>query len=123
MIQTAQRNSLVLEDGDQQIKSVKMSIDWESEEFLMQTLSKNFYSDSIGSTCRELSSNALDSHRRANVTDIPIIVSLKRTTSGNYEFSVEDRGTGLDYDEVINVISKYGKSTARGVEGLLGMMG
>lgn len=123
MIQTVQRNSVVLEDGDQEIRSVKMSIDWESEEFLMQTLSKNFYSDGVGSTCRELVSNALDSHRRANVTDIPILVSFKRTNNGNYEFSVEDRGIGLDYDDVINIISKYGKSTARGVEGLLGLMG
>ena len=123
MIQTEQRNALVLEDNECEAKSIKMSIDWESEEFLMQTLSKNFYSDGIGSTCRELASNALDSHRRANVTDIPIIVSFKKENNGNYEFSVEDAGIGLDYNDVINIISKYGKSTARGVKDLLGMMG
>ena len=105
MIQTVQKNSVVLEDGCQDIKSIKMSIDWESEEFLMQTLSKNFYSDNMGSVCRELSSNALDSHRRAKVIDIPIVVSFKRVSGGNYEFSVEDRGVGLDYDDVINILS------------------
>ena len=123
MIQTQQTNALVLEDCTQTTKSIKMSIDWESEEFLMQTLSKNFYADAIGSTCRELSSNALDSHRRANVTDIPIVVSFKKNNMDNYEFSVEDHGVGLDYDDVVDIISKYGKSTARGVDGLLGLMG
>lgn len=123
MIQSQQTNALVLEDGNQATKSIKMSIDWESEEFLMQTLSKNFYADSIGSICRELSSNALDSHRRANVTDIPIVVSFKKNEMDNYEFSVTDNGIGLDYNDVVNIVSKYGRSTARGVEGLLGMLG
>ena len=123
MIQTQQTNALVLEDGSQATKSIKMSIDWESEEFLMQTLSKNFYADSIGSLCREISSNSIDSCRRANVTDIPIIVSFKKNEMDNYEFSVEDRGVGLDYDDVVDIVSKYGRSTARGDEGLLGLMG
>jgi hypothetical protein len=46
-----------------------MSLDLDSAQMLMQMLSKNLYSDGIGSTIRETASNALDSHRRAGVTD------------------------------------------------------
>jgi hypothetical protein len=86
-------------------------------------LSKNLYSDSIGSTIRECASNALDSHRRAG-SDKPIIVSFKRNNQADtYEFAVEDFGIGLDADDVVNIISKYGKSTKRNSNTELGMMG
>ena len=123
MIQTQQTNTLVLEDGSQATKSIKMSIDWESEEFLMQTLSKNFYADSIGSICRELSSNALDSHRRANVTDIPIVVSFKKNEMDNYEFSVTDNGIGITAQHIARLTERFyrvdsGRSRATGGTGL-----
>jgi len=86
-------------------------------------LSKNLYSDSIGSTIRECASNALDSHRRAG-SDKPIIVSFKRAAKADtFEFAVEDFGIGLDADDVVNIISKYGKSTKRDSNTELGMMG
>jgi hypothetical protein len=85
-------------------------------------LSKNLYSDSIGSTIRECASNALDSHRRAGVED-PIVVSFKLDDNNNYYFSVEDFGVGLNDDDVRNIISKYGKSTKRNSDTELGMMG
>jgi hypothetical protein len=100
-----------------------MSLDLDSAQVLMQMLSKNLYSDSIGSTIRECASNALDSHRRAGC-DEPVIVSFKRNTQANtYEFAVEDFGIGLDADDVRNIISKYGKSTKRNSNTELGMMG
>jgi hypothetical protein len=99
-----------------------MSLDLDSAQILMQMLSKNLYSDDIGSAIRECASNALDSHRRAGV-DTPIIVSFKSSTDYNYEFCVEDFGIGLDADDVKNIISKYGKSTKRNSNTELGMMG
>jgi len=100
-----------------------MSLDLDSAQVLMQMLSKNLYSDSIGSTIRECASNALDSHRRAGC-DEPIIVSFKRNSQADtYEFAVEDFGIGLDADDVVNIISKYGKSTKRNSNTELGMMG
>jgi DNA topoisomerase VI subunit B len=86
-------------------------------------LSKNLYSDAIGSTIRECASNALDSHRRIGKGDTPIIVGLTATDQGGFEFSVEDFGIGLDADDVKNIISKYGKSTKRNSATELGMMG
>ena len=122
MILEKQTESHILEEGTTQ-ETVKMSLDLDSAQVLMQMLSKNLYSDSIGSTIRECASNALDSHRRAGC-DKPIIVSFKRNNQANtYEFAVEDFGIGLDADDVRNIISKYGKSTKRNSNTELGMMG
>ena len=121
MILEKQTESNILQEGDSQ-GSIGMSLDLDSAQVLMQMLSKNLYSDAIGSTIRECASNALDSHRRAGTTD-PIIVSFKTNNESNYEFCVEDFGTGLDADDVKNIISKYGKSTKRNSNTELGMMG
>lgn len=121
MILEKQKEANVLVDGQSQ-ESIGMSLDLDSAQILMQMLSKNLYSDDIGSAIRECASNALDSHRRA-CTDDPIIVSFKAATYNNYEFCVEDFGIGLDADDVKNIISKYGKSTKRDSATELGMMG
>ena len=122
MILEKQTESHILQEGTTQ-ETVKMSLDLDSAQVLMQMLSKNLYSDSIGSTIRECASNALDSHRRAG-SDKPIIVSFKRNTQADtFEFAVEDFGIGLDADDVVNIISKYGKSTKRNSNTELGMMG
>jgi hypothetical protein len=121
MILEKQKEANILVDGISK-SSIGMSLDLDSAQILMQMLSKNLYSDSIGSTIRECASNALDSHRRAGV-DKPIVVSFKRNDSSNYEFSVEDFGIGLDAEDVENIISKYGKSTKRLSNNELGMMG
>lgn len=121
MILEKQTESTIIEEGTSQ-ESIGMSLDLDSAQILMQMLSKNLYSDDIGSTVRECASNALDSHRRAGV-HMPIIVGFKAASSGNYEFTVEDFGVGLDADDVRNIISKYGKSTKRDSANELGMMG
>ena len=122
MILEKQKEAMIVTDGDEMNESIGMSLDLDSAQILMQMLSKNLYSDSIGSTIRECASNALDSHRRAGVKD-PIVVSLRMNDRDNYEFSVEDFGIGLDADDVRNIISKYGKSTKRDSNTELGMMG
>jgi anti-sigma regulatory factor (Ser/Thr protein kinase) len=121
MILEKQKKANVLTEGQTQ-ETIGMSLDLDSAQILMQMLSKNLYSDDIGSAIRECASNALDSHRRANV-DTPIVVSLKAASYNNYEFCVEDFGIGLDADDVRNIISKYGKSTKRESTTELGMMG
>lgn len=122
MILEQQKQSIVLSKGEETNTSIKMSLDLDSAQILMQMLSKNLYSDGIGSAIRETCSNALDSHRKAN-TDKPIIVSLLKNKEDNYEFSVEDFGTGLDDQDVENILSKYGKSTKRDSNKFLGAMG
>jgi hypothetical protein len=121
MILETQTDVAIMELGDTN-DSIDMQLDLDSAQILMQMLSKNLYSDAVGSTVRETCSNALDSHRKAK-TDDPIIVSFKSNNDNTYSFMVEDFGTGLDADDVANIISKYGKSTKRLEANSLGMMG
>ena len=120
MILQKQTEANILFEGEAQ-QSIGMSLDLDSAQVLMQMLSKNLYSDAIGSSIRETCSNALDSHRRAGV-EKPIVVSFG-IVNDNYEFSVEDFGLGLDDQDVENIISKYGKSTKRQSNIELGMFG
>lgn len=120
MILEQQKQAEVIQQGNID-ETIKMSLDMDSVNFLMGMLSKNLYSDAIGSTIRETVSNSLDSHRRAKIKE-PIIVSFGNV-NGNYEFSTEDFGCGLDNDDVTNIISKYGKSTKRDKADEIGAMG
>lgn len=122
MIITEQKENLILSDGDDVLETMSTELDLESADFLMTMMTKGFYSDAIGSTIRETASNALDSHREAG-TDVPIIVRLGMSETGDYEYSVEDFGVGLDDDDVRNIIRKYGKSTRRNKENVLGAFG
>ena len=56
------------------------------------------------------------------MTDRPIIVTF-RNNRNNYEFTVDDFGVGLDHNEVVDIISKYGKSTKRLSDTQLGLFG
>jgi hypothetical protein len=122
MILEKQKESMIVTDGDEVNESIGMSLDMDSAQILMQMLSKNLYSDAIGSTIRETVSNSIDSHRKAGIDD-PVVVRFSMNSNNDYEFSVEDFGIGLDADDVRNIISKYGKSTKRNSNIELGMFG
>ncbi len=53
MILEKQKEAMIVTDGDEMNESIGMSLDLDSAQILMQMLSKNLYSDSIGSTIRE----------------------------------------------------------------------
>lgn len=103
-------------------KSIDMTIDDSDREVLMMIMSKGLYSDPIGSIVREWSSNALDATREAG-NDEPIIVSLKQDKNYNWNFSVQDFGTGMSPDRIVNVVSKYAASTKRDRGDQLGYFG
>ena len=120
MILERQKENLELNDGEIH-ESFATVIDFDSADFLKQMLSK-FYSDAVGSLIRETTSNALDSHREINSSE-PIVVSFNTNEEGNYEFSVEDFGVGINKDTINNILRKYGKSTKRNSVNQLGAFG
>jgi len=120
MILEKQKENLELTDGEIH-ESYATVIDFDSADFLKQMLSK-FYSDAVGSLIRETASNALDSHREIDSSE-PIIVSLAVNREGNWEYSVEDFGVGINKDTINNILRKYGKSTKRNSNNQLGAYG
>jgi len=101
------------------VQSVRMSFDENSVGFLMDVMT-NLYSDTVMAPIREYSSNALDSHNDAGVTR-PVEVTLP--TEFNPTFEVKDFGVGMSPDDITNIYSKYGYSTKRQSDEVVGMLG
>lgn len=80
----------------------------------------NMYSDGSLAVVREYSSNALDSHVEAGNPD-PILITSP--SHFNPVLTVQDFGTGLSRDEVLNVYAKYGASTKRNTDEQIGAFG
>lgn len=76
---------------------------------LFHLLSDTLYTDKVGSCIRELSCNALDSHKSANKGDVPFAIHIPSIFEPY--FYVEDFGVGMSHDDVMNICGKYLEST------------
>ncbi len=97
----------------------KMMFDENSVAHLMSVLT-DLYSDPELAVVREYSTNALDSHIAAGVLR-PIEVTTPNGLSPF--FKVKDYGLGMDEDDIMNIYSKYGASTKRNSDDVVGMLG
>lgn len=97
----------------------KMMFDENSVAHLMSVLT-DLYSDPELAVIREYSTNALDSHIAAGVSR-PIEVTTPNALSPF--FKVKDYGLGMDEDDIQNIYSKYGASTKRDSDSVVGMLG
>jgi hypothetical protein len=84
-------------------------------------LSDGLYSDKIRAVIRELSCNALDSHKSANKSDTPITVHLPNTFEPF--FSVKDEGLGLSKENVLKLYTTYFESTKAEDDEQIGALG
>lgn len=84
-------------------------------------LSSNLYSDKIGSIIRELCMNAYDAHVAAGTLDKPFKVVLP--TQFQPTFTIEDYGTGLSYDDMLDLYTSYGESTKNTSNKFIGAFG
>lgn len=100
-------------------KSTRMSIDTSALDHIIGQLT-NLYSDPALAVIREYSTNAWDSHRDAG-NDAPIKVQLPTELRRN--FIVEDFGVGLSAADIEDIYSKYGASTKRDSDDVVGMLG
>jgi hypothetical protein len=80
----------------------------------------DLYSDQQLAVIREYSTNALDAHVEAGVVD-PIEVTLPTPLSPFIK--IRDYGFGLDRDDIAEIYSKYGASTKRESNDVVGMLG
>lgn len=91
--------------------SIEASMDNSSLPFVLEMLSKNFYSNPIGSICREITSNCFDSHIEAGVTD-PVTIKRGCDEEGWY-ISFIDVGVGLSPERMKSIYVNYFSSTKR----------
>lgn len=98
---------------------VRLGLDPNAVAHLIGVLT-DLYSDPIKAVIREYSTNALDSHIEAGVSD-PIEVRLPSVL--DQTFTVQDHGLGLSYDDLCNVYSLYGASSKRDNDAVNGVLG
>lgn len=98
---------------------VYVTLDTESQPHLM-SLFTDMYENRIEAVAREYMANALDAHSSVGQTR-PIEVYLP--TALMPVFRVKDCGPGLDKQDIIDVISKYGASTKRDTDDQDGCLG
>lgn len=100
-------------------ESIGMTIDSSSLAHIMSVLT-NLYSDKELAVLREYSTNAFDAHVDSGVTR-PIEVTLPAPLSPFLK--IRDYGEGLDAEDIREIYSRYGTSTKRGSNEVVGMLG
>jgi hypothetical protein len=98
---------------------VAMTIDPGAMAHIMSVLT-DLYSDPELAVIREYATNALDAHIEGGVNR-PIEITLPAPLSPF--FKVKDYGDGLDGQDIRNILSKYGASTKRDSNAVVGMLG
>jgi len=88
---------------------------------MFKLLSDSLYSNKVASVIRELSTNSLDSHISVGKANEPFSVHLP--CQSNPIFSVRDYGSGLSYEQLINIYTTYGESNRSESNDYTGMMG
>jgi hypothetical protein len=96
-------------------------ISYTDEAHIMGILRDGLYTDKVLAVLREYSSNAWDAHRDAGTPDKPIKVHIP--TALEPKLRIRDWGPGLSEDDVFAVYTQYGKSTKRGTDNAVGMLG
>jgi len=99
----------------------QISLDQNNLIILMDILRNKLYSNPLQSMCREILSNAKDSHVEAGIPDKPIYIQLPNTFSDI--LVIEDFGVGMSPDKIESVYAKMLNSTKRDSNDQIGGFG
>lgn len=116
-----EHKELEINDIAGDFNTIEADIDENSKGFLFEMMSKNLYSNPIGSIVREITSNCFDSHKEAKVDDA-VVVNKYSDEEGDY-ISFQDFGVGLSPDRMKNIYMKYFSSTKRDTNDQIGGFG
>lgn len=88
---------------------------------ILSILRDKLYSDKFLAVLREIGTNATDANIEAGKPDVPIKVTLP--TRFTPTLSIRDYGLGLSEEDIYNVYTKYGASTKRNSNLVVGQLG
>jgi hypothetical protein len=100
-------------------EKIKLSIDEDAMTHIMSVLT-DLYEDAEKAVIREYATNGRDEHVKAGVS-LPVQVTLPSTLSPYLK--IRDFGEGLDADDIRDIYSRYGASTKRDTNDLVGSLG
>lgn len=116
-----QPKNLELNTIGEEMQSQQASIAQDSMPFLFEMLSRNLYSNPIGSIVREITSNCFDAHQEAHVEDA-VVISKGEDDEGVY-IAFKDVGIGMSPDRIKTVYMNYFSSTKRETNEQIGGFG
>jgi hypothetical protein len=104
--------------------AIAMSIDEASTVFLMDALGK-LYSRPAQAALREYLSNAIDAHKAkgGKLPAIQITLPDSNGRTGSSKLLIRDFGKGMTEDEFSTILSRYGASTKRDSNAMIGGFG
>jgi hypothetical protein len=111
----------VLSSGGGETYAFGMSDDPDDLAQLFWVLRDALYTNKILAVLREYSSNAWDAHREVGKLDVPIKVVLP--TQLDPAVVIRDYGPGLSHEFMTTKFVKAGRSTKRGSDKVVGMLG
>ena len=103
-------------------EGITAGIDESSLPFVFELVSKQLYSNPIGSVIREITSNCFDSHIEAGV-DEPVIISKSYDSDEGWSIEFKDVGVGLSPERVQKIYMNYFSSTKRETNNQIGGFG
>lgn len=106
-------------DSTMQGEKVAMAIRAEDMAHIMGVMT-NLYENRLLAVIREYSTNALDAHIEAGVS-LPIEITLPSSFAPT--LTIRDYGVGLTVEDIRTIYSQYGRSTKRGSNDQVGMLG
>jgi len=92
-------------------KEIKANIKAEDLGLALTLVSKNLYSNPIGSFIREIASNAVDANKQVNIEDAVLIHIYQE--GAEYYIEFKDNGTGMSPDVFENIYSHWFSSDKR----------
>ena len=91
---------------------ITAGISQESLPFVFELVSKQLYSNPIGSVVREITSNCFDAHKEAGVNE-PVMIRYKYNRDDGHTIEFQDYGVGISPDRALNIYMNYFSSTKR----------
>jgi len=109
--------------GEDTSKRAKISQDKLAK--LQYLLTKGLYKDPITAVIAEWTNNGIDSVVQAgkNPIENPVLIKIEKNTTGQYVFSVEDKGVGLDDRDFEDICMNYLESTKESDNDTIGHFG
>lgn len=121
---TAQRQTVRIDSGLMRTATMTISSNAVDAAMVLGSMT-DLYANKRLAPIREVFTNALDAHAASGQTR-PVEVSLPSYAQGISEqafYTVQDWGTGLDWDDLENIYSQFGRSTKRESNDEAGMLG
>lgn len=104
-----------------EIEESYFGIDDKDLRYIFTILRNGVYSNKALAIIREYMTNAQDAHVEIGKPDLPIKVTLPTTLDPRWR--VRDFGPGLSKEDMVNVFTKYGKSTKTNSNSFVGHLG